>query len=239
MPVFPGAPQDIFFLVTCEHGGNRVPADCRQFFAGREEELQSHRGFDPGALSLARDLARALEAPLVASTVSRLVVELNRSLGHRQLFSEALRGAPKAFREKILAHHYHPYREQVFTLVAETVAAGRRVVHISSHSFTPVLEGKVRDADIGLLYDPGRPGEVAFCDAWQAALTAFAPRFKVRRNYPYTGKSDGFCTGLRRRFPDEAYVGVELEINQKHFLVRGASWRSLRQEVVRSLLSLR
>ena len=46
-----------FLLVTCEHGGNRVPKEYRRLFAGWEPVLASHRGYDPGALTLARELA--------------------------------------------------------------------------------------------------------------------------------------------------------------------------------------
>ncbi len=63
-------------------------------------------------------------------------------------------------RERLLVLHYQPYRDRVEALVAKAIAAGRRVVHISSHSFTPVLDGRVRNADIGLLYDPARPASV-------------------------------------------------------------------------------
>jgi hypothetical protein len=35
-------------------------------------------------------------------------------------------------------------------------------------------------------------------------------------NYPYQGTSDGFTTHLRKKFPDSQYVGIELEVNQKH-----------------------
>lgn len=236
--LLPGDPKDNFFLVTCEHGGNRVPARYRPWFAGWEEILKSHRGHDPGALALARDLAAVLGAPLVAATVSRLVVELNRSLGHRRLLSDALKDAPREVRDEIVARHYLPYRRRVEELVADAIGREQRVIHISSHSFTPVLGGKVRNADIGLLYDPGRPGEVALCDAWDESLAARAPQFKVRRNYPYTGKSDGFCTGMRRLFRPEDYVGVELEINQRHFLARGRSWREVRRAVAASLAAV-
>ena len=93
-------------------------------------------------------------APLVTSTVSRLLVDLNRSIGHPQLFSAATRGAPAALRAKIVERHYRPYRAQVERLVRQAVSRGRRVIHISSHSFTPELDGKVRRADVGLLYRP-------------------------------------------------------------------------------------
>ena len=52
---------------------------------------------------MARALARDLRAPLVTSTVSRLVIDLNRSIGHPQLFSAATRGVPAAVREEIVA----------------------------------------------------------------------------------------------------------------------------------------
>ena len=98
-----------------------------------------------------------------------------------------------------------------------------------------MLDGVVRDADIGLLYDPARSGESALCRRWQACIEALEPGLKVRRNYPYTGRSDGFTAWLRRRFPDTAYVGIELEINQKHVLQGGRRWHALRGRVIEAL----
>jgi len=47
-------------------------------FRARRRLLDSHRGHDPGALAMARSLARSLDATLLAATVSRLLVALNR-----------------------------------------------------------------------------------------------------------------------------------------------------------------
>ena len=124
----------------------------------------------------------------MTSTISRLLVDLNRSIGHPQLFSAATRSAPATVRAKIVEQHYRPYRVQVERLVRQSVSRGRRVIHISSHSFTPELDGKVRRADVGLLYHPGRRGEAELCARWKASLAAFAPELRVRRNYPYAGK---------------------------------------------------
>lgn len=228
--------MSVRYLVTCEHGGNRVPTSYQAYFAGHEALLNTHRGYDPGALTLARQLAEALGAPLFYATVSRLVIDLNRSFGHPRLYSETTRPAPAAVREEILTRHYLPYRHRVEVSVAEGAAEGEKVIHLSSHSFTPELDGEVRNADIGLLYDPARLGEADLCRRWQAALKELAPELKVRRNYPYTGKSDGFTAYLRRRFGPEAYVGVELEINQKHVFAEGKPWRDLRQTVTTALL---
>jgi len=144
-------------VVTCEHGGNRVPPRYRALFAGFEPLLATHRGYDPGALALARQMAAAFAAPLFVSITSRLVIDLNRSLGHPKLYSGATRGAPPAVRREIRDRYYLPYRSAVESHIADAIARGDRVIHVSSHSFTPVLDGAVRNADIGLLYDPGRP----------------------------------------------------------------------------------
>lgn len=211
------------FLITCEHGGNRIPAPYRALLRDHRSLLDSHRGWDPGSLRMAQDLAAALRAPLVASTVSRLVVDLNRSLHHPRLFSPMTRAAPLELRAQIVARHYLPYRMLVDSRVAQAVASGRRVIHVSSHIFTPVLDGDVRRADIGLLYDPGRRPEAALCARWKAALAERTPDLRVRRSYTYAGKGNGLTSNLRRRFGSRAYVGIELEVNQA--IVRAAAGR--------------
>lgn len=216
------------FLITCEHGGKQIPASCRSLLHGYEALLETHRGYDPGALLMARELARSFAAPLVTSTVSRLLVDLNRSLGHPQLFSQATRHLPATRRTQIIEQHYLPYRQRVEHLVRQSVSLGRRVMHISSHSFTPVLNGKVRHADVGLLYDPGREREVELCACWKTLLVAGAPELQVRRNYPYAGKGDGLTSYLRQRFTSDAYVGIELEVNQGIVLTGGPRWAALR-----------
>jgi predicted N-formylglutamate amidohydrolase len=223
------------FLITCEHGGNRIPAPYRRLFQWRRALLDSHRGYDPGALVMARALASAFRAPLVTSTTSRLLVDLNRSLGHPQLFSPATRSAPVKLRAKIVEQHYRPYRVQVERLVRQSVSRGRRVIHISAHSFTPELNGKVRLADVGLLYHPGRHGEAELCVRWKASLATFAPELRVRRNYPYAGRGDGLTSHLRLRFPSNAYVGIELEINQSIVLAASRRWAALRRALIDSL----
>jgi predicted N-formylglutamate amidohydrolase len=222
-------------LITCEHGGNRIPAPYRLLFKGYGSLLDSHRGYDMGALVMARELAAAFAAPLVAGTVSRLLVDLNRSPGHPGLHGDAIRGALADVRARIVERYYVPYRTKVERCVHQAVAAGHRVVHISSHSFTPKLDGKVRNADIGLLYDPARHGEVELCQRWQACLATCAPALVIRRNYPYAGKGDGLTNHLRRRYPPGEYVGVELEINQKYAIHSSPHWKALRKAVIASL----
>ncbi|EMR04461.1 putative N-formylglutamate amidohydrolase [Cesiribacter andamanensis] len=109
---------------------------------------------------------------------------------------------------------------------------GERVYHLSIHSFTPVLGGEVRDADIGLLFDPDRPLEVALCAHWQALLQTSLPHFRIRNNYPYLGIDDGFTSHLRLLHPQQ-YAGIELELNQQW-----AQNEDVRKKIVQSVRQL-
>ena len=222
-------------LFTCEHGGNRIPARYAALFRSHRRELDSHLGYDPGALVYARELARAFEAELISATTSRLVVELNRSLHHPRVFSRITRTLPADERQCIVERHYEPYRTRVETRVRDAARAGERLLHVSCHSFTPRLDGVVRAADIGLLYDPRREGEARFCRTWQSVLERLAPQWRVRRNYPYRGSDDGLTTYLRSRFNGRVYRGVEIEVNQRFPSGDAREWRSMRRLLIESL----
>jgi predicted N-formylglutamate amidohydrolase len=98
-----------------------------------------------------------------------------------------------------------------------------------------VLDGEARRADVGRLYDPARAGERDLCLRWRNALRRRAPGLTVRRNYPYTGRSDGLTAWLRRRFPAECYLGIELEVNQRFVFGPAGPWRALRLALRQSL----
>jgi len=227
-------PESDIVVLSCEHASNAVPSRWRAYFSGAEELLAGHRGWDPGALELARDLAIALGVPLHIGEVTRLLVDLNRSLGHRALFSERSPTDP-AVREELLQRYYHPYRQKVRESVANGREQRKRVLHLSVHSFTPILDGKLRDADIGILYDPSRVEERAFADVLAARLIERLPRRRVRRNAPYRGTSDGLVTALRQEFPAPGYIGLELEINQG-LTTPSRDWHRLRIELLAAVV---
>ena len=221
-------------VVTCEHGGNDVPREYWRLFVGAKDVLESHRGHDPGALQTARQLSRAFDAPLIATTISRLLIENNRSPDHRALFSEYTRRLSDEEKQRIVDRFYTPYRSQVEATIGKLAAKGR-VVHISSHSFTPVLDGKTRTADVGLLYDPRRSGELELCRLWQQCFASVAPELRVRRNYPYAGWTDGMTRYLRTRLPAGRYVGIEIEVNQRFVDGPRRELDAVRRAVIASL----
>lgn len=215
------------FVVSCEHASNRVPRELRRAFRGRSRQLAGHEGYDRGALEFARALARELNAPLFAGTVSRLVVDLNRSRHHPALVSPHIRRLPEAQKTMLLAAYYFPYRQAIQAEIARGIGRGDRACHFSCHTFTPVRDGVRRNAEIALLYDPSRTWEREICAKLHASLVETGLR--VRRNYPYRGVADGLTTHLRRAIPGAVYAGIEIEINQS--LLR-AGWPRLWRELV-------
>lgn len=207
-------------IVSCEHGGGQVPREYRGLFVGAEALLASHRGWDAGALPLARALARLLDAPLHASTMSRLVVDLNRSPHSPRVFGERTRALPRGERLALLDRWHAPHRRRIDEAVAAAVASGGTVVHLGVHTFTPILDGRVRGADVALLYDPARTAERTLAATWVHAIARALPDLTVRRNQPYRGASDGLTTWLRGRH-GERYLGIELEVNQRLLGARG------------------
>ncbi|MDF1614849.1 N-formylglutamate amidohydrolase [Desulfurivibrio dismutans] len=225
-------------ILSCEHGSNRVPPEYAELFGAAREVLATHRGYDLGIAPLAGRLAEVLGVPLSLAPVTRLLVELNRSPGHPELFSEFSRGLPEKERHRLMERYYYPYRQEVTERIEAIIAAGGAVCHISLHSFTPELNGEVRQTDIGLLYDPRRVLERRFCSQWKHLLTERQGKFRVRRNYPYRGVADALVTSLRRRFPASAYLGLELEVNQKWPLQGGEAWVELQTLIQQSLSAL-
>lgn len=232
--------RPVHLVLTCEHGGNRVPPDLREMFCGTDaaRHLNSHRGFDPGALTAARLLADRLRVPLYFSEASRLVVDLNRSLDSPQLFSKFTKALTPAERDAIIQSQYWPYRRRVADHVKARIACGAHALHISVHTFTSRFRGTVRRFDVGVLFDPDREPEAAFS---QRLLEALEQRgFRARANEPYLGTDDGLTTALREQFAAGCYSGLELELNNRFArfsMARQRSWCDWIAEAVQQTLA--
>jgi predicted N-formylglutamate amidohydrolase len=201
-------------VLTCEHARNSVPKSLAAKFQGKSDWLSTHAGWDIGALEVAKRVVSGLRCKLFEGEVSRLVVDLNRSAHRAGVFSKVTRELSAAVRKDLLARYWHPYREAVTKEMDRSTERGRSVLHLSIHSFTPVLGRTKRRADVGILYDPQRKEEARAARELARVLAKQNPEWRVRRNYPYVGYSDGFTTTLRKRYPSRQYAGIEVEWNQ-------------------------
>lgn len=203
----------VLFL-SCEHAVSDVPPAYRYLFKHNEAILQSHRAIDFGALSVAKSLSQALGCECVTATVTRLLIDCNRTVTHPDCFSELTTKLPEQEKLHLIDTFYRPYREQCEAKIQALIETGAQVLHVSVHSFTPEFKGVIRNAAIGLLYDPKRHGEKEVARQWHGLLFHELPAYRIRMNYPYRGNSDGFTSALRKRYSEKEYLGMELEINQ-------------------------
>ncbi len=203
-------------ILSCEHAGKNIPTAYQNLFAQAHEVLSTHRGWDIGALPMAQTLAERLQVPLYFEETSRLLIEMNRSEDNPALFSEFTHSLDEDIRQQLIQEIYLPYRNRVVTALKEAMAAHTQVLHFSVHTFTPVFDEEMRTTDIGLLFDPERTGEVRLCRYLHQYLSNHLPGMQVDDNKPYQGTDDGFSTFLRTHFPENQYLGIEIEINQKY-----------------------
>ncbi len=223
-------------IITCEHGGNRIPNEYTALFSGYEDLLNTHKAYDPGALELSQKFAGTLTVSCYSSTVTRLLVDLNRSLKRRSIFSEVTRGLSRYEKERILEKYYYSYRKRLENDIFYHIDHDDEVIHISVHSFTPVLKDVERKADTAFLYDNSRKREKDFCWLWKRYLKQMEPGLKIRFNYPYSGKPEGLTAYFRKRLPEECYIGIELEVNQKYINGNQTRWINLQNKIIGSFL---
>jgi len=200
-------------ILSCEHAVAAIPEEFAELFSGAGYILETHLGYDIGALAVAKELETLAEDAFYGCC-SRLLIDLNRSLRHPDVFSSFSRHLPRQVKTRIIAEWYMPFRKKVLEAVDSAIARHDEILHLSLHSFTPVLEGVARTNEIGILYDPARRREKELGRKMAVVLRELQPSLKVRMNAPYRGTADGHTTALRRRFSGDQYLGIELEVNQ-------------------------
>lgn len=231
--------MNLFYILTCEHASNKVPLHYEKLFKGNEEVLYTHKAIDFGAFLLAKHLEEKTYLPFYYNDISRLLVESNRSPANEELFSKYSIHVRDLEKKKILDNYYYPHRIQVQEKISSIISSKTSVIHLAIHTFTPVIDGKVRDVDIGILFDPQRPLELKFATEFKKELLAKNIKRKVKYNSPYPGTDDGFPTYLRKCFSKQQYGGIELEVNQKFFLNGDPEqWNKLVQEITDAFLEV-
>ena len=226
----PGRKPPVRVLITAEHASWRVPGAYQALFVGSEAVLESHRAWDPGTRQLARDFSRALNVPLLEGKVTRLLVDLNRSRNHRGHLSEFSRTLSVDDRARLIDRYWQPHWNAFRAAIEQ---APGQLIHVACHSFSPVLNGNRRNADIGLLYDPSRKEEKLWCQQLAQVITEHLPALNVRMNYPYRGVSNGMGQQHRRMFDADRLLTMELEINSA--LVTSPDWVEIRQGLIAAI----
>lgn len=196
-------------VLVCEHASNAIPESFDGLGLSSGDRI-SHAAWDPGALGVAQNLSRHLDAPLVSSRISRLVYDCNRPPeapdamperseiidvpGNRNLTASDRRARVEAY--------YLPFR----AALSRTIEQISHPIIVTVHSFTPVYHGELRTVEIGVLHD----SDTRLADAMLETARAHT-RAEVLRNKPY-GPEHGVTHTLKEHAIRDGHLNVMLEI---------------------------
>lgn len=191
-PVIENAAAKGRAVIVCEHASNHIPALWGDLGL-TPDQRSAHIAWDPGALGLARGLARHLDAVLVHAPISRLVYDCNRApdmAGAMPARSEvhdipgnaALSPEDRAARTAAV---YVPFHDGLHAVLMDRIARGLHPALITIHSFTPVYFGQPRTLEFGVIHDAD--------DRLPRAILAEAQartRLRAALNEPYSAQDD-------------------------------------------------
>lgn len=180
---------------------------------GKQESLAG-REVDVWGGEVADDLSKLLDAPCLKHAYRHELVDVTRSLRHRQLFGATTRRWSEQRKQELLDAVYHPYRQQVEAEIERVLQQFTFVIHLSVRTFNLRQGGKPRRTDVGLLYDPSRLDELDLCLHWIDESYFAYPNLRVRRNYPRRGTADCLTKTMRGTFPANQYLGIEVWMNR-------------------------
>lgn len=144
-------------IILCCHASNHFPPEFGDLGLSHIERHE-HIAHDIGALALSIALSQIIDAPIVHSKVSRLVIDCNRDPTDFDAIPDVSAGVVIAGNQNLdetakqarVHHAYHPYHNAIDNLVsAHSHKSELRLLAI--HSFTPNYMGQKRELDIGVL----------------------------------------------------------------------------------------
>ena len=207
------------FLLIGDHAGNAVPKALGSLGLS-DAELARHIGWDIGIGELGALLSEKLDAVFVRQSYSRLVIDCNRSPSQPDLIAEVSDGTVvpgnaglgEAERAARFAEIHTPYQAAIAAEIARRDAAGMATVLVALHSFTPAMQGALRDQarpwHIGILHDGG---DTAFAHALLDVLRDEAD-LVVGDNEPY--RMDLIDYTIPRHAYPQRRLYAEIEVRQ-------------------------
>lgn len=200
-------------MLLCEHASPQIPTKYRFLFPDLEI-AKSHRGYDLGAHGLSQGLKASLGGHLFAGKVSRLMIDLNRSLNSPQLFSTYSRRLGSEEKKILIQKYYKPYRDRCLAHIEKALKKNRPIVLLAIHSFTPSLKGKTRETSVGLLYRPQKIREARLARHLRSELQGSCPKLRVDFNRPYRGYTDAHLNDVVDYFNSDLIHPLFIEVRQ-------------------------
>ena len=203
------------FVIVADHASNRIPRQLADLGLPASE-LQRHIAWDIGALGVARQVAAALDAPLIAQNYSRLVIDCNRDPAVPDSIPKVsewtdVPGNAQLSKAQISARRaavFDPYHGRIRALLDARQAAGRPTILVAQHSMTDSYKGSRRAMQAAILYNRDRRFAALVLDMLRRdkdLLVGDSEPYFVSDETDYTIPHHGEARGLPH---------VEIEIRQ-------------------------
>ncbi len=228
-------------LVLCDHASNRVPAGINGGTLGiSEADMNRHIAYDIGARETALLIAEALQAPMLASLFSRLVIDPNRGVDDPTILMkiydhtivEGNRHADATEKQRRIAAYHRPYHAAIDAALDKITERGQTPVIISIHSYTPQLNGRPkRPWHIGVLWDADAGIPVPLMQKLRAN-----PEIVVGDNEPYSGELRGdtmYTHATKNNFP---HVLIELRHDLIDTAEGQAKWAAILAKPLKEII---
>jgi predicted N-formylglutamate amidohydrolase len=224
------------FVIVVDHASSRIPRRLGDLGLP-PSQLQRHIAWDIGALGVARQVAEALDAPMVAQNYSRLVIDCNRDPSVATSIptvseSSEIPGNIGLTEEQRLTRRkeiFEPYHEYIRALLDERAAAGRPTILVAQHSMTNVFKGVRRAMHAAVLYNRDRRFAGLVLD-----MLRREPELVIGDNQPYFVSDETDYT-IPRHGEARGLPHVEIEIRQD-LLLDEAGQREWATRITRVLL---
>jgi len=214
----------ISVLISCEHATCAVPGGQRAIFAGREDELHSEAGWEPGALNLAQAFAMAFRTPIVHGEITRLLIDLEA--GEDSRWGKYADEISDQARERFGERMWQGYRKTLRQRIEEDLHRHDAVAHVFVH---------VSGANVGCVNLRVPDGSALAANV--AAKWATAANQQHLTASCVTGNIPGaLIQELADIFDAERYAPIRLEVAPGYFLEgKPLQWKSLKKTLINGL----
>lgn len=211
------------FVLLCDHACNHIPfkyGDLGLSACNRLTDL----AWDPGALAVSKHLSDLLDAPLVYSTTSRLVLDTNRDVKALDLIPPTSGGvsipgntnvSPHERDKRIDAFHT-PYHTAIRALIDYRIACGHSPILVGVHSYLRNCGTLDRSWPMGLLHGE----DAVFCAALRDILKADSPDMDIAMNHVTPERPERYYS-LHRHADERGLHSAMVEIRNDGLLEPG------------------
>jgi len=226
-------------LLICDHASRAVPAALDSLGLGAEA-FERHIAYDVGAQHVSQRLSAHLDAPLVLAGFSRLVIDLNRPLGHPQSIVEDIDATPipgnqgladDAKRQRT-TELFEPYHDAVNRALARIWERGTAPVIFSVHSFSPGFGESPRPWDIGVLWNRDPRIAVPLMEKLEAR------GLNVGDNEPYSGQQLAYTIDAHGGSAGLANCVIEINQDQVRDAAGIDKWAGILEDILPDIMGL-